>query len=105
MKDNNNMENKTERPVYEILAELRNHPDIVRLEWVTKQSIEEEFEFKCEMKDIHSELDNDSWKKEIENMFNMFWEKKQQEIKQDSHRIFTYNEYYTSEIIDEYLAE
>lgn len=86
------MKHNTERPIYEILAELRNHPDIVRLEWVTKQSIKEEFELKCEMQDIEPDFDE-------------FWKKKEKEIKEDSHYIFTYNEYYTSEIIDEYLVD
>ena len=97
-------ENK-HRPISQIIEELLHHPELLRLEWITKDGIKDEFEFFCEMKGIHSELDTETFEKQIERKFEDFWEKKYQELKENSFRFFEFQDDFIPEFIEDYFVE
>lgn len=85
------MENEIKhRPIGTIIQELLQHPDLVRLDWVTKQYVEEQFEDYCDIK-------------EIEGNFDEFWKSKSEEMNENSALMFTFNEYFLCSFFDEYF--
>ena len=85
------MEN-THRPINTIIDELLNHPDLVRLDWVTKGYIEDQFEDYCDYA-------------EIDVNFDEFWKSKSEELKENSEHMFRYNEYYLSSFLEQYFEK
>ena len=83
------MEN-THRAISTIIQELLNHPDLVRLDWVNKNFIKDQFESYCE-------------DAEVEGDFDEFWNSKSKELKENSYRMFRYNEYYLNSFLEDYF--
>lgn len=75
------MENNTNhRPIMELIDELLQHPELVRLEWITKEGVREE----C--KNWTDNYDDEKFEK--------FWENNHKELKENSYKMFDYDSDY-----------
>ena len=75
----------------ELIDELLQHPDLVRLEWITKEGVREE----C--KNWTDNYDDEK--------FDKFWEKNHKDIKENSYKMFDYDWDYLNTFFEKDLVD